>query len=139
MARLSKEALANRSRFQFQTQEVPLPELGDPDGTIAVRSLSVAQRDALPHLNVPVLDGDGKPVLDGEGNPVTKPDMSVEKLAEVFAVAVVDPSLSAAEANEFLGGWPIEALDRVFEKFSELIGTSKEEQSEASTEFRGSD
>lgn len=116
-APLTKEALADRSRFQFKHEELELPEIG---GYIVLKTLSVAERDSLPDL----VDKDGEP------------DVSTPKLAAIFAAAVAEPKLTAAEAEEFLGAWPAAALDKVIEKFGELAGGEKE-QSAAAGAFPG--
>lgn len=114
MPRLTKEQLKDRSRYQFKTEDVPLPELGEEDGepfTVAVKTLSVAERDALPDLT------------DDEG----EPDSSVPKLARLFAAVVSEPKLSVSEAEEFLGELPSTAFDRIVEAFSELVGSKDAE------------
>lgn len=116
-APLTKEALADRSRFQFRSEELELPEL---DGYVVLKSLSVEERDNLPELT------------DKDGNP----DVSIGKLAAIFAAAVDQPKLTPAEAEEFLGSWPATALDRVIEKFGEIAG-NETERSAAAREFPG--
>jgi hypothetical protein len=120
MARLNKEQLADRSRYQFKTEEVEIPELG---GSVEVKTLSVKERDSLPDL----VDEDGKP------------QASVENLAKVFSAVVSDPEVTEQEAQGFLGDLPATALDRVIEKFGELLGTSEEEAAEKRQEFRPQD
>jgi len=119
MARLSKEQLSDRKRYQFRTEEVEIPELG---GSVEVKTLSVKERDQLPDLT------------DEKGNA----DASVEKLAQVFAAVVSDPKVTAKEAEGFLGDLPATALDRVIEKFGELL-EGKEDQSARRREFRTQD
>jgi hypothetical protein len=116
-APLTKEALADRSRFQFRSEELELPEL---DGFVVLKALSVEERDNLPDLT------------DDAGNP----DVSIGKLAAIFAAAVDQPKLTAEEAEEFLGSWPASALDRVIEKFGEIAG-NETERSAAAREFPG--
>lgn len=116
-APLTKEALADRSRFQFRKEELELPEL---DGFVVLKALSVEERDELPDLT------------DKDGNP----DVSIPKLAAIFAAAVAEPDVTAKEAEVWLGGWPASALDRVIEKFGEIAG-NEEERSAAAGEFPG--
>lgn len=106
MPRLSKDQLADRSRYQFRDKEVEIPELG---GSVLVKTLSVAERDALPDLS------------DAEGNSIA----TVEKLAELFVAVVNDPKLALDEAKAFLGDLPATAFDRVVEAFGELVGTKE--------------
>jgi hypothetical protein len=106
MPRLTKDQLADRSRYKFKDEEVDIPELG---GSVLVKTLSVAERDALPDL----IDADGKP------------DSSVSKLAQLFCAVVCDPKLTQDEAEAFLGELPATALDRVVEAFGELVGTKE--------------
>jgi hypothetical protein len=115
MPRLTKEQLADKSRYQFKDQEVDIPELG---GSVLVKTLSVAERDALPDLT----DKDGKP------------NATVGKLAQLFVGVVCDPKLSLDEAKAFLGDLPATALDRVVEAFGELVGT-KEDADKTVREF----
>jgi len=117
-APLTKEALADRSRFQFRSEELEIPEL---DGYVVVKQLSVEERDNLPELTGP----DGK-----------TPDVSIDKLAAIFVAAVSEPKLTKDEAVAFLGAWPASALDRVIEKFGEIAG-NEEERSAAAREFPG--
>lgn len=118
MARLSKEQLGDRGRFKFVQEDVELPELG---GSVVVRSPSVGQRDAL-----------ARELPDDEK------EWTIEHTAKLFAVIVVDPAVTPEEAQEFLSDWPGTALDKITEKFNELVGT-KEEKREAAGDFRGSE
>lgn len=117
MARLSKDELLDTSRYKFSTEEVDLPELG---GSVQLKQLSVEERDKLPSL----IDEDGRP------------NASVEGLAEVWAVVVADPKLTVEEAKAFLGKLPGTALDRVIEKFGEMMETSEEAAAEKRRDFR---
>lgn len=110
MARLSKEQLRDKGRYQFRTGEVELPELG---GSVEVRTLSVKERDALPDMT----DENGKP------------NASVGDLATVFATVVSDPKLTPDEAKQFLGDLPATALDKVNIRFAELLGTEEDKKS----------
>lgn len=111
-APLSLNDLADVGRFQFEKDTVDLPEIG---GYIVCRTLSVAERDALPDLTK--IDPDsGKEV----------PDVSVDKLAEIFAATVCEPKATLEQAKQFLPGWPATALDKVIEKFGELVGVDEE-------------
>lgn len=113
---LSKEALADASRFQFVTDKVDLPEIG---GFLVLKTLSVKERDGLPDL------------VDKDGNP----DVSIPKLAAIFATAVSDPDVTQEEAEAFLPGWPATALDKVIEKFGELVGVGEDEAAKAAGAF----
>ncbi len=117
MARLSKDDLNDRSRYKFERREVDIPELG---GSVEVKTLSVAERDALPDL----VDEDGQA------------NASVDNLAEVFATVVSDPDLSADEAKGFLGDLPATALDRVIEQFGELLSIKEEDDGANRRDFR---
>lgn len=126
-ASLTKEALADRSRFQFKKENLDLGEW-ITGVVLELKTLSVRERDDLPDLV-----GD-----DGQA------DVTIPKLAAVFA-AVVDNAtvdgqplgrLTKEEAEGFLGQWPAEALDKVIEKFGELTG-DKEEQRKAASAFPG--
>lgn len=114
---LSKEALADRTRFRFKEEVLEIPELG---GSIKLKSLSVEEREALPGL----VDED-----DESAN-------AVAKLAQVFSVIVAEPKVTPEEAEKFLGDWPAEALDRIVAKYGELTGNKEEEQA-AAAEFQG--
>lgn len=116
MARLSKAKLADHSKFHFAEEEVDLPEIG---GSVLVRSPSVQQREEL-----------AKHAPDSEG------DWSISDTARLFSIVVVDPQVTAEEAEAFLGEWPGAALDRVLAKFAELIG-GKEDLRDAVGEFQG--
>ena len=116
MARLSKTKLANHSDFNFKEEEVDLPEIG---GSVLVRSPSVKVREEM-----------------AKRAPDDEKDWDLSHTAYLFSVVVVDPDVSQAEAEEFLGDWPGTALDRVLEKFTELIGT-KEDKRDAVGEFQG--
>lgn len=115
MPRLTKDQLADRSRYQFRDKEVDIPELG---GSVLVKTLSVAERDKLPDLT----DENGKSIA------------TVEKLAELFVAVVNDPELTLDEAKAFLGDLPATAFDRVVEAFGELVGT-KEDADKTVREF----
>lgn len=132
MARLSKEDLADRSRYKFESREVEIPELG---GSVEVRTLSVEERDELPDLVKPVLR-DGKPVYDDDGQQVTETDASIEKLAATWAAVVSDPKLTADEAADLLRPMPAPVLDRVIAEFGKLLGEGKEEAENIRSDFR---
>lgn len=108
MPRLTKAQIKDRSRYQFKAEEVEIPEL---DGSVEVKTLSVKERDELPDL----IDEDGKA------------SAGLKELAGVFAAVVSDPKVSAKEAEGFLGDLPAPALDRVIEKFGELL-SDKDDQ-----------
>lgn len=121
MGRLNKEQLKDRTRYQFRSEVVEIPEL---DGDVEVKTLSVKERDALPDL----VDADGKPIA------------TLSSLAGVFAQVVSDPKITRQEAEEFLGDLPSTALDRVIEKFGELLSTKEEDAAAVRQDFRpGSD
>lgn len=119
MARLTLDQLRDKSRYEFKTEDVDLPELG---GSVAVKTLSVAERDKLPDMT----DENGKP------------NASVADLAKTFATIVSEPKLTSEEAEAILGDLPATALDKVIEKFSELLGT-KEATDQTVREFPPSD
>lgn len=114
--RLTKEQLAEKTRFRFKEQTLELPELG---GSIVLKSLTVGEREALPDLT----DADGKP------------DAGIPKIAALFAAIVADPKVTTQEAEEFLPGWPAEALDALLVAYGKLAGT-EEEAAAAAAEFR---
>lgn len=121
MARLTKAELSDRSRYQFRTEEVEIPELG---GSVEVKTLSVQERD---HF--------GELIKKGEKAKAGRESIAVA--AKVFALAVSDPALTEEEAEEFLGDLPGTALDRVMEQFGDLLGDSDEEEAaEKRREFR---
>lgn len=124
MARLSKNDMAAKGKFMFIQEEVTLEEIPGEDGepgTVLVRAPSVGQRDEI-----------SKATPDEVG------DWTINHTALIFATVVVDPVLTQDEAAGFLSDWPGTALDKVINKFNELIG-SQEELRQASGEFRGSD
>ena len=112
MARLSKQQLADTSRYQFNSEEVEIPEL---DGSVLVKTLSVKERNDLPDL----VDEDGKPKA------------GVDELAGVFAAVVSEPKVTVKEAKGFLGDLPAPALDRVIETFGELLEGKEDEGKES--------
>ena len=126
-ASLTKEALADRTRFQFKKEKLDLSEW-ITGVVLELKTLSVKERDDLPEL------------VDAEGNA----SVTIDKLAAVFAAvvdnAVVDGQplggLSKEEAQGFLGAWPADALDQVIQKFGELTG-DREEQRKAASAFPG--
>lgn len=123
MARLTKEQMGDRGRYRFKQEEVEIPELqGDDDEvpTVLVRTPSVGQKDAL-----------GKRLPDDEK------DWDLGHVSLLFSAIVVEPSLSEAEAKEFLNDWPSDALDRILAKWVELQGTQEEMRQQAG-DFRGS-
>jgi hypothetical protein len=115
-APLTAEALADRSRFQFRHEDLDLSEYISGI-VLKLKSLSVAERDALPDL------------IDKDGNP----DVSVPKLAAVFAAVVEVPKVTPEQAESFLKDWPAAALDKVIEKFGEMTGTREESKAAAGT------
>lgn len=135
MTRLTKDDLKNRSRYHFETKDVELPEFAtDPKDipTVAVKTLSVAERDELPTLTEAMLDNEGKPVLDAEGNPMQKLVGTIDDFAQFWSTIVSDPKMTVAETKEFFGDIPATALDKVMSRFGELVGT----QEDADTKFR---
>jgi len=125
MARLSKANMAAKGRFVFVQEEVELEEIPDENGepgTVLVRTPSVRQRDEI-----------SKATPDDVG------EWTIEHTATIFSTVVVDPQLTTEEAMEFLGDWPGTALDKVIEKFNELIGTDKGEMKSAAGQFRSED
>lgn len=113
-APLTKDQLADRTRFQWREQEVELDELG---GYVVLVALSVEAREALPDL----VDKDGVPVLTSEN------------LAAVLAAACKEPKLTADEAKEFVSDWPASAIDKVITAFGDLNGTREEQSAAAGT------
>jgi len=107
MAVLTKEQLADPSRYNFAEAEVDLHEIG---GSIKLKALSLEERLALPSM----LDGDGE----------YKPTLA--KLAASFAAMVSQPKLTVKEAEGFLGKLPTTAYDRIQAKFAEMLGTEEE-------------
>lgn len=128
MARLTKEQLADRSRYKFNSEEVEIPELG---GSVEIKTLTVKERDALPELV--------RVVEDGEGNKSIVADASLADTAKAFATVVSDPKLTQEEAEAFLGDLPASALDRVIEKFGELLSVKEEDSAATRREFRPQD
>lgn len=118
MARLTKDQLGDRGRFQFKQEEVEVPGL---DGSVMVRSPSVGQRDEL-----------------AKKTPDDNNEWTVEHTALLFSTIVVDPQLTQEEAAAFLNDWPGEALDAIVRKFSELTGT-REVLRQAAGEFHSGD
>jgi hypothetical protein len=118
MKRLTKAQLGDRGRFTFKQEEVQLEEL---DGSVIVRAPSVGQRQAL-----------------SEKLPDNEDDWNLDHTAELFALIVVDPDVSADEAKEFLADWPGTALDAITKTFARLVGT-KEELRDAAGDFHGGD
>lgn len=114
---LTKEQLADATRFKFKEKVLELPELG---GKVAIKSLTVGEREALPELQ------------DAEG----KPDASVEKLAALLAAIMAEPKMSKEELLPIMVSWPGEALDKVLIAYGEMAGT-EEEAAAARKEFRG--
>jgi len=125
VARLSKEQLGDRGRFRFKQEDVEIPELqaeGDDEvPTVLVRTPSVGQRDAL-----------AKSLPDNES------DWGLEHTAKLFSVIVVDPDVSEEEAAKFIEDWPGTALDRITEKWTEMIGTP-EVMRQSAGDFQSSD
>lgn len=119
MARLTKEQLADKTRYKFRKREVDLPELG---GSVEVKTLSVGEREDLPDL----VDADGKP------------NAGLSEFAQVCTAVVADPALTAEEWSGFLAELPATALDRVIEAFGKLLGTNEEETAETRRDFRSS-
>jgi hypothetical protein len=115
LPRLTKEELADTSRYSFIEGEVDLPEIG---GSIGLKSLDLDERLALPSM----FDDDGK----------RRPVLGV--LAASFAAIVADPKLTAEEAEAFLGKLPTTAYDRVEAEFKKILG-SEEERRETVKEF----
>jgi hypothetical protein len=107
MAVLTKEQLADPTRYSFAEAEVELHEIG---GSIMLQALSLEDRLALPSMLND--DGEYKPTL--------------EKLAASFAAMVAQPKLTAVEAQKFLGKLPTTAYDRIQAKFAEMLGTEEE-------------
>lgn len=137
MARLTKEQLADKSRYQFKTKEVEVEELG---GSVQVRSLSVAKRAELPTLLEPQLDEAGQVVTGADGDPILKRVGSIDDLAVTIATVVSDPELSVEEAKGIVGDWPAEAFDAVLRTFGEMFGDrDPEEAAEVAKEFPGSE
>lgn len=116
---LSKDQLANASKFSFDEEVLELPEIDG--GKIMLKTLSVDERDSLPDLV----------------NPDGSDASSTAKLAAYFSACVKTPDVTAEEAEKFLGKWPATALDKVLKKFAEMAGATKEEQSAAAGEFPG--
>jgi hypothetical protein len=123
--RLTKEQLADRTRFRFREQELEIPEIG---GTITLKSLSVREREMLP-------DPAALAEIDDEGK---RTEESLRNAGQVFACIVADPKVTPEEAAAFLADWPAEAFDRVTAAYGELIGT-EEETKAASAEFPNRD
>jgi hypothetical protein len=117
LKRLTKEQLADTSRYKLREEELELPEIG---GSVLVKSLSVGARRALP----PLRDEDGNPTKEGQ--------------AASFATLVVDPEFTPEEAAEFIDALPASAYDKVQIKLAELLGT-EEERRDTVQEFRPSE
>jgi hypothetical protein len=113
LKRLTKEELADTSRYRLYEEELELPEL---DGTVLVRTLSVGKRRELKPIFV-----DGKPTKEG--------------MAAQLAALVVDPVLTQEEAEAIIDRFPTTAYDKVQNKFAELLGT-EEERRDTVQEFR---
>jgi hypothetical protein len=140
VARLTKNQLTDKSRYQFRTVEVELPELGgteDDPATVAVKTLTIAARNALPRMSEPLLDKNGKVVLNDLGNPVMVPNPDVDDLAQTWVSVVSDPQLSLEEAKAFLGDLPATAFDSVMAKFEELLGSKDNPKSDPGTSGAG--
>lgn len=116
LKRLTKEQLADTSRFKLYEEELELPEL---DGTVLVRTLSIGKRRAL------------RPVRDEDGQ-LTKEGMAAQLVA-----LVVDPVLTQEEAEAIIDKFPATAYDKVQFKLAELLGT-EEERRDTVQEFRPS-
>jgi hypothetical protein len=117
---LTKDQLADRTRFSFKEEDVELPEIG---GMIRVKQMNLQEREELPDL----ADENGKAI----------PDPDKKRLATLFASIVVEPRLSVEEARETIVTWPAEAVDKVIIAFGKMTGT-KEEAVAAAAEFRSS-
>lgn len=116
MARLTKEELGDRSRYEFVREELEIPELG---GSVEVKTLSVKERNELPDIAG------------------MKRRERIKGFSKIFSFAVSDPKLTPEEAEEFLGDLPIQALDAVMEKFGEMLGIADEEDAaETRRDFR---
>lgn len=114
--KLTKEQLADRTRFRFREEDIELPELG---GTVTLKSLTVGEREDLPDM------------VDEEG----KPDGSVAKIAQLVAAAVSEPKMTAEEVAAYIPFWPAEALDKLLIAYGKMNG-NEEELAAAAKEFR---
>jgi hypothetical protein len=99
---LTAEDLADESRFQFRRKEVEVPEIG---GKVTLKTLSVAEREALPPL---VGEDDEK---ESEAN---------KRLAKALSLIMVEPNVTPEQAEAFLGRWPAGAWDRIVVAYLEL-------------------
>lgn len=118
---LSAEQLADRSRFKFRDTTLEIPEIG---GSIVIKSLTVRERESLPDIS-DVMD------TDDRGKRTRK---AIKNSAIAFSIIVKEPDVTAEQAEEFLGDWPAEALDRLTVAYRDLVG-NKEEAAAASGEF----
>jgi hypothetical protein len=120
--RLSLEDLADRTKFRFREETLEIPEIG---GTIQLRSLSVKEREDLPN------PGELAEV-DDKGERTKR---AVRAAAETFSIIVSDPKVTADQAEQFLGDWPVEAFDRITAAYAKLVG-SEEEITQAADRFQ---
>jgi hypothetical protein len=111
--RLTKDQLADRTRFKFREQELEIPEIG---GSLVLKSLSVRERELLP-------DPEALGKIDDEGK---RTEQALRDAGLVFSCIVSEPEVTPEEASEFLADWPAEAFDRVTKAYGELIGTEEE-------------
>jgi hypothetical protein len=114
LKRLTKEQLADTSRYKLREEELELPELG---GSVLVKSVTVGKRRELPSMR----DEDGNPTKEGQ--------------AAWFSTVIVDPPLTPDEVEGFIDDLPAMAFDRVNIKVAELVGT-EEERRDTVQEFR---
>lgn len=120
---LSAEQLADRSRFKFRDTTLEIPEIG---GSVVLKSLTVRERESLPDISdSDVMD------TDDRGKRTKK---AIKNSAIAFSIIVKEPDVTAEQAEEFLGDWPAEALDRITVAYRELVG-NKEEAAAATAEF----
>lgn len=123
MKRLTKEQLKAKAKFNFAEEELPLPELGEKDAGVLLRTPSIDHTHALERASD-----------ERKDNGISSPEV----IADLLATYCADPDLSKSEWHEIVKDWPAPTMSRIYRGCANLAGASEEEGRALATEFRGS-
>lgn len=123
MKRLTTEQLKNKAKFNFNEKELPLPELGEKDAGVLLRTPSIDHTHALERASE-----------ERKDNGISSPAV----IADLLATYCVDPDLTREEWEETVKEWPAPTMSRIYQGCADLAGASEEEGRALASEFRGS-
>jgi hypothetical protein len=121
--RLTKEQLLEKAKFNFREKELALPELGEEDAGVLLRTPSIAHTHSLERASE-----------ERKDNGISSPEV----IADLLATYCADPELTQKEWFEIVKEWPAPTMSRIYQGCADLAGTGEEEGRALATEFRSS-